>query len=470
MKMNNKKVKLSNKLLVNYVIIIILLILFCITIFFGYVILEFFNESPMIILDDNEYEIVLKENEDINKIIGYGGFYEIIDDNLTIIYEENSNLKEGYEYTLVEFLKIIVSGKRKNYNTTIKFDLETDNMVIIGLPSDIEHIGLTDGDLNEANLTNLKQKVSVFVIGLFIMVSVLIYSKITSKTFVKPLTDLLKSIDKMKEGDYSVRTDIKDSIQEIVEVKKAFNHMAEKIQDESELKNKSEQVRKQMILDISHDLKNPLTSIQGYSEFLIKNDNVSNEKRLEMLNIINRNSVRANNLIRELFEYSKLQSEEYKIKFELNDICEFLRELIAIYIPQFEEKEFEYDFSIPDKAILTSFDWKQLDRAISNIINNAIKYNDHGTILFISLIESGDNVIIIIKDNGHGIPKEMKNIIFKPFIRGDESRNSKTGGTGLGLAIAENIIERHNGVINLNDTDSGCEFEIKIPKKYNHIK
>ena len=470
MKMNNKKVKLSNKLLVNYVIIIILLILFCVTIFFGYIILKFFNESPMIILDDDEYEIVLKENEDINKIIGYGGFYEIIDDNLIIIYEENSNFKEGYEYTLVEFLKIIVSGKRKNYNTTIKFDLETDNMVIIGLPSDIEHIGLTDGDLNQANLTNLKQKVSVFVIGLFIMVSVLIYSKITSKTFVKPLTDLLKSIDKMKEGDYSVRTDIKDSIQEIVEVKKAFNHMAEKIQDESELKNKSEQVRKQMILDISHDLKNPLTSIQGYSEFLIKNDNVSNEKRLEMLNIINRNSVRANDLIRELFEYSKLQSEEYKIKLELNDICEFLRELIAIYIPQFEEKKFDYDFSIPDRKILASFDCKQLDRAISNIINNAVKYNDCGTTLFISLVERGDNVIIIIKDNGHGIPNEMKNQIFKPFIRADESRNSKTGGTGLGLAIAENIIERHNGVISLNDTDNGCEFVINIPKRYTHIK
>ncbi|WBW97629.1 sensor histidine kinase [Oceanirhabdus sp. W0125-5] len=470
MKMNNKKVKLSNKLLVNYVIIIILLILFSVTIFFGYIIFKFFNESPMIILDDNEYEIVLKGNEDINKIIEYGGFYEIIDDNLTIIYEENSSLKDGYEYTLVEFLKIIVSGKRKNYNTTIKFDLETDNMVIIGLPDDIQNIGLTDGDLNEAKLRNLKQKVGVFVIGLFIMVSVLLYSKITSRTFVKPLTDLLKSIDKMKEGDYSVRTEIKDSIQEIVEVKKAFNHMAEKIQDESELKNKSEQVRKQMILDISHDLKNPLTSIQGYSEFLIKNDNVSNEKRLEMLNIINRNSVRANNLIKELFEYSKLQSEEYKIKFEMNDICEFLRELIAIFIPQFEEKQFEYDFSIPDREILVSFDKKQLDRAISNIINNAIKYNNIGTKLLIYLVDSENDIIIIIKDNGKGIPKEMKSEIFKPFIRGDESRNSKTGGTGLGLAIAENIIERHKGIITLNDTDTGCEFEIKIPRKYKNNK
>ena len=109
------------------------------------------------------------------------------------------------------------------------------------------------------------------------------------------------------------------------------------------------------------------------------------------------------------------------------------------------------------------FDRKNLDRALSNIILNSIKYNSPGITISIKLLIADGKAVIIIEDDGVGIPKEFEGDIFEPFVRVDATRNSKTGGTGLGLAISKAIIEKHGGNIYLvQDIDKGCKFIIKL--------
>lgn len=461
--MKNSKLKLSNKLLINYIIVIAIAGIFTVALCVGYIMYGFFDKSSNVILDDGKYEIKLQQSEEIDKIISYGGFYEVIDENLMIVYEKNSNNKSGYQYSMIEFLKVIITERRGSFDAVVKFDLTTDNIVMVGLPENVQDISISVKKFDKAGVEEFIKRAVFTSAILFIIISILVYAKVTSKTFVKPIMDLLQGFEKMKNGDYTTRMETKDSVREFSRVKEAFNHMAKRIQEESDLKNKSEKVRKQMILDISHDLKNPLTSIQGYSEFLIKNDNLSREKNLEILKTINKNSIRANRLINELFQYSKLQNKKYTLEMKKEDISELVREVAAAHISMMEDKGMKYEISAPEEVI-TNFDWKEMDRAISNILGNAIKYNDKGTNIYIKLKENNELIIITVKDDGVGIPEEFKKNIFEPFVRVDESRNSDTGGTGLGLAIASNIISRHNGKIRLKDSFKGCEFEIILPK------
>ena len=146
-----------------------------------------------------------------------------------------------------------------------------------------------------------------------------------------------------------------------------------------------------------------------------------------------------------------------------HDIGEFLRELIAGYVPMMDQMGIKYQFDITEDEVEILFDRKNLDRALSNIILNSIKYNSPGITISIKLLLDDGKAVIIIEDDGAGIPKEFQGDIFEPFVRVDATRNSKTGGTGLGLSISKAIIEKHGGSINLvRHIDKGCKFIIKL--------
>jgi signal transduction histidine kinase len=128
-----------------------------------------------------------------------------------------------------------------------------------------------------------------------------------------------------------------------------------------------------------------------------------------------------------------------------------------------EQNGVQYEIDITEDEVEIPFDRKNLDRALSNIILNSIKYNEPGITISVKLLIANKKAVIIIKDDGIGIPKEFHESIFEPFVRVDATRNSRTGGTGLGLSISKAIIEKHGGNIYLvRDIDKGCEFVITL--------
>ncbi len=467
-----KSKKMATQLFKNYIIFLIILAgIFALTIgaLLFYLSINY-QDSPTV---NTTAEYIIKQNYkeiNISNIIKYKGYVEVLDKNLVVVMESGSKHKVGFKYPMQYFHDMVTNNLKDGYFYSSKYGDKKDFILITAMPNSVFDTyawGLEQKQQLEGGRKPKKRKITFlkvfpFIILTFLLSTMILYSKLTSRMFVKPLKKLLQGVNTLKNGEYSARVEI-DSLNEIGELKDAFNLMAEKIQQETLLKEKSEQNRKRMILDISHDLKNPLTSILGYSEFLLENQDISPKDKNKLLKVINNNSRRANDLIQDLFEYSRVESTEYKLDIGNHDIGEFLRELIAGYVPMMEQNGMEYEFDITEDEVEIPFDRKNLDRALSNIILNSIKYNSPGITINIKLLVAEGTAIIIIGDDGVGIPKEFQENIFEPFVRIDATRNSRTGGTGLGLAISKAIIEKHGGNIKLlEDLDKGCRFIITL--------
>ena len=460
----NKKYKhkIANSLLRNYVFLafsMTLLIIITSIIVGMFAFFLFFNTSNVmsepeeIMMDD--YTLI-----DTSTIESSGGFVEVIDKNNNVVYTRGTNPNPKSHYSLEDYNKIILSSQNleDGYSYRSSYNKNKDFLLVVAIPESGEKdIHPPKKRLSPRVFIALSLLSGFSIIAIFFI----FYSRLSSRDFVKPLELLTEGANRFAKGDYSTRIAIY-SENEFGELKDSFNIMAQKIQDEMMLREKSEESRRRLILDISHDLKNPLSSILGYSNLLLE-ENIPNEDKKKYLEVINNNSQRANELLQDLFDFSKLQSIDFKLTLINSDICEFLREIIAFYIPEFDKNKFDYDFDIMEEPFMLKIDEKHMYRALSNIINNSIKYNPDGTKVKISGKSSKNSFIITIEDNGIGIPASLQHDIFNPFVRVDDSRNSKSGGNGLGLAIAKDIIEKHNGTIELySDINKGCIFVITL--------
>ena len=467
----HKRKKLANLLLKNYIISFVLMVfVILISSFVALLIaLVYFNVIPT---DIHNPDFLMNENyKNINseKLEELGGFILVIDRDYNILYSKgkvkgfNSKVSLNNLSAIINTTSVFDNSMvTDEYVFKASYNKAKDFMLLVAIPK----TKYTEFTLQKRKITGRQfTYIAVLVCILILIIIFIIYSRITSRYFVKPVEKLIEGANNLARGDFSSRIALKAN-NEFGELSDAFNIMAMKIEEERNLKEKSENQRKRLILDISHDLKNPLASIMGYANYLNNTPNLSKEDIKKYLSVIESNSTRANSLIQDLFQFSKIESSDFILKFKNTDICEFLRELIACYIPQLEDKSFIYDFDIPEKSIYLKIDTKQLDRAFSNLILNCIKYNPSGTEFYIDLIEEDNYIVITLKDNGIGISKENLDTIFNPFVRVDQSRNSKSGGTGLGLAITKSIITKHNGSISLDsELNKGCEFKIKLPKQ-----
>lgn len=220
--------------------------------------------------------------------------------------------------------------------------------------------------------------------------------------------------------------------------------LEELLQREKEQKKAYDKARNLMLSDITHDIKTPITTICGYAKTLTDGViSLSEEKRQEYLQAIYAKSMRMSELVTMLFEYIKMDSEGFTLHKEKTDVCELLREVIAMMYTDFEEKGMELEIEIPDKLDSIELDKSQMTRVITNILNNALKYNDAGAKVSVTLDEE---YRICIADTGRNIEPELAEHIFEPFSRGDKARSTR-GGSGLGLSIARKIVEMHGGKI-----------------------
>lgn len=458
-----KKKSISRQLFINYSILFLLVaIIFGITNVAGNMYLnslyiisdsdfesEELTENSYETIYENIYEYGIEEAFDMN-FFQDGTYIELVNNDLTVIEEVNSPHVIDYAYSEKNFNNIIsnISG-----NFDFYFSPENNEFLIIHFAESI---------FEQAVKKVFLFQLVFFIISLILVL--LIYVKLTSKNIVNPINKLLKGVDTIADGQYDTKISFKCN-NELDHLKDSINNMSKKINNEISLREESEKKRKQLILDISHDLKTPLTNILGYAETLLEDSNLSEAEKSVYLNIIASNTKKANNLIQDLFQMSQIDSEEYHFHKNNQDICEFMRETLINYIPLLKESNMDFHFDIPEESIMCNINIDKLDRAVSNLINNSIKYSGHKTKLTVCVKETGNTVKIIIKDTGMGINKKFHKTIFEPFVRTDAARNSKTGGTGLGLAITKKIIEKHGGTIELNGyAEKGCEFIIELPR------
>jgi len=406
---------------------------------------------------------------DASPVIENGGSVQIVDKQYRVVYSQGKDVIQKTQLSAAEFTEFLVQSKSKDIQVhhDILYNEQGEFWLIVTFPASIRiDFNLTlntkaaTGDFGKAALV-FTGVILIYLV--FLAVLTIIYSRITAAKITVPLRKLRDGTRLLREGDYSARVDLRLK-NEFAELQNTFNDMAARIESEIALRKKAEEDRRRLILDISHDLKNPMSSIQGYAELLMQKADLSEEDRGAYLRIIHQNARRANRLLTDLFELSQMDSPEFSLKLSKTDLCETLRQLCGELVPQIERAGFAYEFDIPEESIFVLLDADRFGRIIQNLASNALRYNPPGTTIAVRLWAQANQAVIDWSDNGVGIPAHLAQDIFQPFVRADDSRSSSTGGSGLGLSIAKKIAQAHGGDLTLcSKNHSGSTFWITIP-------
>ncbi|OIN66497.1 PAS domain-containing sensor histidine kinase [Exiguobacterium sp. KRL4] len=234
--------------------------------------------------------------------------------------------------------------------------------------------------------------------------------------------------------------------------------------DITEIK-KLEQMRKDFVANVSHELKTPLTSIKGFAETLLDGAQDVPEIREQFLNIIHDESERMQTLVEDLLELSRLEQDNYQLETAIVDVTSLLRETETLLRHKAAEKQMTIHLETEEEVFIRA-DLNRLKQVVVNLVANALNYTPNGGNVWISLEDGEETVMLRIKDDGIGIhPKETQRI-FERFYRVDKARSRNSGGTGLGLAIVKHIIDLHHGTIDVeSEENEGTTFTIRLPKK-----
>ena len=277
---------------------------------------------------------------------------------------------------------------------------------------------------------------------------------------VKYIKFLTKEVKNIKEEGFGKTIKVKGE-DELAELCKSINDMSVQLAQKIENEKKLENTKSELITNISHDLKTPLTSIVGYLEVL-NNIEVDSEVRQKYIGIAYNKGLRLKNLVNELFEYTKITSHDFKIKRERYNISNFINQMVGESILEFEVKNIEVILDNPYKELYKEIDIRLFSRAIENIIKNAEKYTDNDGIFKVEVKKEKEDILIIFSNTCKYIEDDLLDNVFEKFYRGDKARSTENEGSGLGLSITKRIIELHEGILTIEKSGEFIKFKIKI--------
>ncbi len=239
--------------------------------------------------------------------------------------------------------------------------------------------------------------------------------------------------------------------------------------DITELK-RLEEMRKDFVANVSHELKTPITSIRGFAETLLEGAMEDTELRRQFLEIILKESGRLQALIHDLLELSKLEKDELRLEYSEVDVPSLVHDLLPVVSQQADKKQIEVTVDLPDQFVAV-VDGERLKQVFINLLNNAVNYTPEQGKVTLAITGDGDKWRITVSDTGIGIPEKAQSRIFERFYRVDRARSRNTGGTGLGLAIVKHIVEAHKGSIFLESkVNEGTVFTIELPLTPKHMQ
>lgn len=390
----------------------------------------------------NDTDLLQKTNDDLLK------------KNTFIILKKGKNIIFNGEKTKNK--EVVSKVEQLNYKTSDKLgDFFMISSELMGRQYSVHFSDGTEGSIffivDTSRLISLYKEFLVeLIVSAILIISIMggLLTFIVSRSILNPLKELKKGTENIKNGDldFEVKAKSKDEIGNLCE---AFNSMRKQLKKSIELQTQYENNRKELISNISHDLKTPITSIKGYVEGIKDGVADSPEKMEKYINTIYTKAQSMDYLIDELLTYSKLDLNKLPFDFKKVDIGIYMEDIMEEFSLDVEKKNFKFSYTnkLP-KKISVKLDIQKIGRVLTNIISNSIKYMDkeNGKI-DVEMKLDKDEVIISVKDNGRGISKEALPYVFDRFYREDSSRNSMTGGSGLGLAICKKIIQEHGGRI-----------------------
>ncbi|GIP36170.1 HAMP domain-containing sensor histidine kinase [Paenibacillus sp. J2TS4] len=463
--------KIYPTLMWNYFMIILItsLVVIISFIYIGYSIYQSIKASTLPLVNAEDLVQSDYQNLSIGELVELGAWVEIVNAEYELVYVIGEKQDSYERYTTAELLLLLsYSPERDVYTSAVSFvadDGEPYSM-LLKIPKEavsgsIDLMRNSDQTFGEVAVHLL---LSFLAIPVLLLLIVFIYTFWTAKRISRPLQTIAKGLSRMVRGDYGTRIQLKAVPKsEIGQIRDAFNVLSDRLEASERETKRLEESKQRMLIDLSHDLKTPMTTIQGYAKTLSDPIEIDDEKKKRYLKIIYNKSVRMTALIDSMFDLLKLDAPDFHLSLQRKDFTDFMREMVAEHYEQMDEKRLDVHIDLPQESIMLDFDQRHMSRVVVNLFTNAVKYNDPGTMLRICLRQESSAAVLEIADRGKGIPDKLKATLFDPFVRGDEARSS-IGGTGLGLAIAHKIIQKHGGQLSLASNDQEKTiFVIRLP-------
>lgn len=291
---------------------------------------------------------------------------------------------------------------------------------------------------------------------------------------IKYIEDLSDTIQQVTEGDYdvSVNVEYEDELGNLAENINKLAKTLKKKEEESEILKENERLaliaersaenqKNELITNVAHDLRTPLTTIVGYLDLLRSDQRISRDDIKKYAQVAYDKSIRLQTMMDDLFEFTKLDSPNIVVHMTTINVSELILQITDEFYPDFVEHRLTPVISVSDAQLYTKGDGQLLARVFDNLISNAIKYGRDGEKIVVEVTHDEETITIKVRNYGSSISKEELTQIFDKFYRADSSRSSKSGGTGLGLAIAKNIVTHiHKGNIFATSHDDVTTFVV----------
>ena len=286
----------------------------------------------------------------------------------------------------------------------------------------------------------------------------------TLNTIAKGNFDIAIPIEQDDEFGYIARH-INRMARELKAAKEKEDNSIHKERLQHLARHEEEKKTHDLITNVAHDLKTPLTSMMGYLQLLNDHPELEEDKRIKYTKIAYEKCGRLHRLINDLFNYSAFSSQQVQYHPTKINISELVWQISDEYYTELENQQLHLETSIANPTIFVNADGELMARVFDNLIGNAIKYNENGHEIKLASEEDDNTVTIKISNQSSAMSREELDHIFEKFYRSDTSRSSHTGGTGLGLAIAKSIVEMHNGEIFATHRHGWMNFFVVL-KKY----
>ncbi|KAB2954215.1 cell wall metabolism sensor histidine kinase WalK [Heliorestis acidaminivorans] len=391
-----------------------------------------------------------------------GSGVEVLDSEGVVLYDSRG-LRQGVTVRAYEIAQMFISEQENfsleeqmNYHVVpLNIEGEEQGLLIISYPATL----ILDPLFR--NLVSTAFIAIITALALFLLLATFL-----SRWLIRPLQEMVSATEKIAHGDYESPVNIQ-SKDELGRVALAFNEMTRKLAQSRKREQELEQSRRDLVANVSHDLRTPLASIRGYVEGLLDGLASDQEKRDRYLQVIYEKALTLERLIQDLFELSRLEQGILRMEKVEVPASEMLKELAEKYAHDAELAGISFLAEIPEHLPMIEVDPGRIEQVLTNLFQNAIRHSGPRKGFVTLRAEYKERFIFLsLADNGEGITRSELPYLFDRFYSGEKSRSRQKGGTGLGLAIAKEIVEAHGGTIKAeSELGQGATFTFTIPVK-----
>ncbi len=405
-------------------------------------------------LQDTSSEVINAELEQLSNL--YDGRVIIIDHDLKVV-KDTYALIDGKTIISEEVIKCFKNSSTSKYDDKNKY-IEITTPILDRTTSEVIGVMLTsvsaESIYNTVTILGKRALLLQISMGILIVAGGIILSFL----MMKPFRKMIVEITGIKEGFEEEEIHIPD-FAETEALSDAFNQVMHRM-------NALNDSRKEFVSNVSHELKTPITSVKVLAESLIASDDTPIEMYREFMEDIVEEINRENKIITDLLSLVRLDKAASELMITTVDINEFVEKILKMIHPIADMKNIELLLESV-REVKAEIDETKLSLAISNLVENAVKYNKDGGWVKVTIDADTQFFTIVVSDSGIGIPEESLPHIFERFYRVDKSHSNEISGTGLGLAITRNTILMHRGAIKADSVaGEGTTFTVKIPKYY----